>query len=291
MDKAYLRSRFPMLMLVFAFGGVFGFIYEAIFYRFDLGEWVKRGTTFGPWIPIYGFGALIILGLTFKFRKNPLLVFLFATIASGVLELVTGWVILKFFGVRLWDYNTEILNWGNINGFVCLRSVLFFGIDLFFDFAGYSNMAMGLGLMLGVEVPRNFRAPFLATDIMDFWDRWHISLSTWLRDFVFMRFSQFAMSRKLFSSRITTACIGFMLNMFLMGVWHGLTWDYVAYGVYHGALLAGCYWMQKKWKFYKKHKRDRWFGIASWAVTMVAVFFGFALFGGYVVTPLLGGAR
>ena len=172
-----------------------------------------------------------------------------------------------------------------------LGTALFFGIDLFFDFAGYSNMAMGLGLMLGVEVPRNFRAPFLATDIMDFWDRWHISLSTWLRDFVFMRFSQFAMSRKLFSSRITTACIGFMLNMFLMGVWHGLTWDYVAYGVYHGALLAGCYWMQKKWKFYKKHKRDRWFGIASWAVTMVAVFFGFALFGGYVVTPLLGGAR
>lgn len=135
MDKAYLRSRFPMFMLVFAFGGVFGFIYEEIFYRFDLGEWVKRGTTFGPWIPIYGFGAIIILGLTFKFRKNPLLVFLFATIASGVLELVTGWVILKFFGVRLWDYNTEILNWGNINGFVCLRSVLFFGISgLFLQF-------------------------------------------------------------------------------------------------------------------------------------------------------------
>ena len=135
MDKAYLRSRFPMLMLVFAFGGVFGFIYEEIFYRFDLGEWVKRGTTFGPWIPIYGFGAIIILGLTFKFRKDPLLVFLFATIASGVLELVTGWVILKFFGVRLWDYNTEILNWGNINGFVCLRSVLFFGISgLFLQF-------------------------------------------------------------------------------------------------------------------------------------------------------------
>ena len=129
MDKAYLRSRFPMLMLVFAFGGIFGFVYEEIFYRFDLGEWVKRGTTFGPWIPIYGFGAIIILGMTFKFRKNPLLVFLFATIASGVLELVTGWVILKFFGVRLWDYNTEIWNWGNINGFVCLRSVLFFGVS------------------------------------------------------------------------------------------------------------------------------------------------------------------
>jgi len=129
MNKDYLKARFPMLMLIFAFGGIFGFIYEEIFYRFDLGEWVKRGTTFGPWIPIYGFGGLLILGFTFKVRKNPFLVFLLATIASGVLELVTGWVLLKFFGIRLWDYNEEILNWGNIGGFVCARSVLFFGIS------------------------------------------------------------------------------------------------------------------------------------------------------------------
>jgi uncharacterized membrane protein len=129
MDIAYLRKRFPLLMLIFAFGGIFGFIYEEIFYRFDLGEWVKRGTTFGPWIPIYGFGVLIILGLTFKFRKKPLVVFLFATIASGILELVTGWVVLTVWGIRLWDYNEEILNFGNIGGFVCVRSVLFFGIS------------------------------------------------------------------------------------------------------------------------------------------------------------------
>ena len=129
MDKAYRKKRFPLLMLVFAFGGIFGFIYEEIFYRFDLGEWVKRGTTFGPWIPIYGFGGLLILAITYKVRKNPFLVFLLATVSSGVLELATGWVILTVFGIRLWDYNTEILNWGNIGGFVCARSVLFFGIS------------------------------------------------------------------------------------------------------------------------------------------------------------------
>ncbi|MDO4536699.1 MAG: D-alanyl-lipoteichoic acid biosynthesis protein DltB [Coriobacteriales bacterium] len=170
-----------------------------------------------------------------------------------------------------------------------LATVLGYGLDLFFDFAGYSNMAAGLGLALGVEVPRNFRAPFVAVDIKEFWDRWHISLSTWLRDFVFMRFSQFALSHKLFKSRLTTACVGFMLNMTLMGAWHGITPDYLVYGLYEGLLLAGCHYLQKKWKFYKKHRRDRWFKIASWAVTMVAVFFGFALFGGYVVSPLLGG--
>ena len=131
-------------------------------------------------------------------------------------------------------------------------------------------------------------AAFVATDIKEFWDRWHISLSTWLRDFVFMRFSQFAMGRKLFPNRHVTACVGFMLNMALMGVWHGITPDYIAYGLYHGILLAGCHWMQQNSTFYKRHRRDRWFKICSWAVTMVAVFFGFALFGGYVVGPLLG---
>ena len=129
MSKLPPKSRIPMLMLVFAFGGIFGFIYEEIFYRFDLGEWVKRGTTFGPWIPIYGFGGILILGLTYKVKKNPFLVFLLATIVSGILEFATGYVVLKLFGVRLWDYSTEILNWGNIGGFVCARSVLFFGIS------------------------------------------------------------------------------------------------------------------------------------------------------------------
>lgn len=129
MNNEFLKSRLPMLMLVFTFGGVFGFIYEEIFYRFDLGEWVKRGTTFGPWIPIYGFGALLILAVTNKVRKNPFLVFLLASVASGVLEFATGWVLLNIWGIRLWNYNDEILNWGNIDGFVCARSVLFFGIS------------------------------------------------------------------------------------------------------------------------------------------------------------------
>ena len=169
-----------------------------------------------------------------------------------------------------------------------LATVFFYGLDLFFDFAGYSDMAMGLGLTMGVEVPRNFHMPFVATDIKQFWDRWHMSLSTWLRDFVFMRFSQFAIAHKLFSSRHITACVGFMINMLLMGVWHGITPDYIVYGLYHGILLAGCHYFQQTSKFYKKHRREGWFLAVSWVLTMLAVFFGFALFGGYVVSPLLG---
>ena len=169
-----------------------------------------------------------------------------------------------------------------------LATAFFYGLDLFFDFAGYSDMAMGVGLALGVEVPRNFHMPFVATDIKEFWDRWHMSLSTWLRDFVFMRFSRFAMERKLFPSRHITACVGFGINMTLMGLWHGITPDYFVYGLYHGALLAGYHYYQQTSKFYKKHRRERWYQVVSWVITMLAVFFGFALFGGYVVSPLLG---
>lgn len=160
---------------------------------------------------------------------------------------------------------------------------LAYTLYLFFDFAGYSHMAVGLGFALGIEVPRNFKAPFLAVDIKDFWNRWHISLSIWLRDFVFMRFTAAAFERKWFSSPITAACLGYILNMTLMGIWHGLTVDYLVYGIYHGLLLAGCELLQRKWGFYKKHKRDRWFRICTWAITMVAVIFGLALFSGQVL--------
>ena len=163
-----------------------------------------------------------------------------------------------------------------------------YGLYLFFDFAGYSLMAMGLGSVFGMKVPRNFNLPFISVDIKDFWNRWHISLSWWLRDFVFMRLSRGLLKRKVFSSRTTTACAAYVANMALMGAWHGLTLDYVLYGVYHGLLLAACELMQKKWKPYRRVKDARWFKVTSWALTMVAVFFGFSLFSGQVTGLVRG---
>ena len=156
-----------------------------------------------------------------------------------------------------------------------------YGLYLFFDFAGYSLMAMGASYCFGIRTPRNFRAPFLATDIKDFWNRWHITLSFWLRDFVFMRFSRFALKNKLFKKRLRVAQCGFMANMLLMGAWHGLTADYLLYGLFHGVLLAATEAFQKT-KFYKAHKKQLAFKAASWFITMQAVFFGFAFFSGQI---------
>ena len=210
----------------------------------------------------------------------------------GLLYRGAGWFILgavyKFVGASLAEWAMwflpSVIGTATLGAAIGANIVYALGytLYLFFDFAGYSHMAVGLGFSLGIEVPANFKAPFLATDIKDFWNRWHITLSHWLRDFVFMRFSAAAFAHKWFESPVTTACVGFFINFTLMGVWHGITFDYLVYGMYHGFLLASCEFVQRKWGFYKKHKRDRWFRFCTWAVTMVAVIFGLALFSGQV---------
>lgn len=122
------KKKLTTIFLIFVLCGIFGFIYEMIFYRIDLGYFVKRGSTFGPWIPIYGVGAVLIYLIAGKFKKKPILVFLISLVVSGLLELISGFILLKVFHLRLWNYYEEILNFGNIGGFVCLRSILTFGL-------------------------------------------------------------------------------------------------------------------------------------------------------------------
>ncbi|NTU88669.1 MAG: D-alanyl-lipoteichoic acid biosynthesis protein DltB [Actinobacteria bacterium] len=159
-------------------------------------------------------------------------------------------------------------------------SAFAYGFYLFFDFAGYSLMAIGASYCFGIETPRNFNAPFISTDIKEFWNRWHMTLSYWLRDFVFTRVVMIATKKKWFKSRLTTACCGYIINMTVMGFWHGITFDFILYGIYHGILLSATDIYQKKSKFYKKHKNEKVYLICSWFITLNLVMLGFALFSG-----------
>ncbi len=215
-------------------------------------------------------------------------------LATGVLWFLKGvlytFLLAALFQWLLWFVPSLIGTSGPLaQAASAITEAFFYGLYLFFDFAGYSFMAMGLGSCLGIRVPTNFRAPFRSIDIKDFWNRWHITLSFWLRDYIFMRMSKAFIKRKVFESRTTTACVGFISEMALMGAWHGFNASCIAYGLYHGILLALCEVYQKKSKFYKKHKKKRWYKIGSWAITMVAVFFGFALFSGQVYEGFFGG--
>lgn len=119
-----------ILSLLIVITGMFGFLYEFIFYYFNGGmtTFYWRGGNFLPWINIYATGSVLIYLLTYKDRKKPLKVFLVSVITTGILEYFSGLGMDKIAGKRCWDYSQEILGALNINGYVCLRSVLVFGV-------------------------------------------------------------------------------------------------------------------------------------------------------------------
>jgi membrane protein involved in D-alanine export len=110
---------------------------------------------------------------------------------------------------------------------------------LYLDFAGYSAFAVGISYLLGIHTPENFNRPFLAANIKDFWNRWHISLSTWLRDHVYMRFMLAAAKGRWFTGKYTASYLGLFLTFGLMGLWHGIEPYYLLYGLYHATLQVG----------------------------------------------------
>lgn len=202
-------------------------------------------------------------------------------LGDGLQKILTG-VIYKFIlavlvhkGVTFFQDPQTVLEYAGYS--YC------YGVYMFFDFAGYSAMAIGSGYILGIRVPENFNKPFISVDMKDFWNRWHMTLSFWFRDFLFSRFMMLAIKRRWFRSRLTGASIGFIINMLVMGAWHGLAINYILYGLYHGLLLALTEIYQKKSSFYKKHKKDRWYKILSWFVTLNMVMFGFLLFSGAII--------
>lgn len=109
--------------------------------------------------------------------------------------------------------------------------VLAFAVQIFFDFSGYSDMAIGLGRMLGFELPENFARPYRSSSITEFWRRWHISLSSWLRDYLYIPLGGNRLGRN-------RTYVNLMTVMLLGGLWHGPTWNFVAWGAWHGLLLA-----------------------------------------------------
>jgi alginate O-acetyltransferase complex protein AlgI len=120
---------------------------------------------------------------------------------------------------------------GSVYFFDAWLGLLAFSAQIFFDFAGYSTCAIGVALCLGFILPDNFRSPYAAVGFSDFWNRWHITLSSWLRDYLYIPLGG--------NRRGTTrTLINLMLTMFLGGLWHGASWTFVAWGLLHGGYLV-----------------------------------------------------
>lgn len=158
-----------------------------------------------------------------------------------------------------------------------------YSLYLFFDFAGYSLFAVGTSYLMGYQTPINFNKPFLSWNIKEFWNRWHMTLSFWFRDYVYMRLMFFLMKKKWFKSKIVTSNIGYYALFLLMGIWHGLTWYYIVYGLYHATLIC----LTDVWlRFKEKHKKQlpsNWFTHAfAVFMTFQAVCFSLLIFSGFL---------
>jgi len=161
-----------------------------------------------------------------------------------------------------------------LESFSIILGAVAFGIQIYCDFSGYSDIAIGAAAILGFKIPLNFNKPFFATSPSDFWSRWHISLSTWVRDYLY-----YPLVLKNRKSGVVIF-ISLLISMFLMGLWHGASWNFVIWGCLHGIFLASYTILRKKFpnassNIFFKTKFGK---ITSIFITQYIVFFTFIVF-------------
>lgn len=147
---------------------------------------------------------------------------------------------------------------------VAWLGIVCYTLQLYFDFSGYSDMAIGLGRMVGIRIPENFDYPYIARSLSDFWRRWHISLSTWLRDYLFIPLSYSLMTEKVRQKialgsykKNYRSAFSIFIVFTLCGLWHGAGYNFIAWGMFHGIILGiESLWLGKiikKWHVAVQH--------------------------------------
>ena len=152
---------------------------------------------------------------------------------------------------------------GSLNAAYAWAGAVCFLLQIYFDFAGYSQMAIGLGRMFGFTIPQNFNYPYIAYSMTDFWRRWHITLSRWFRDYVYIPLGG---NRR---SALRTG-VNKIIVFLLTGLWHGANWTFVVWGAYNGAFLLG--------ENYLKRTKFKLPKIVTWLYTIIVVTVGFVIF-------------
>jgi len=150
----------------------------------------------------------------------------------------------------------------------CVLAVVAYAFQIYYDFSGYTDMAIGVAALFGYTLTINFNLPYIATSIADFWRRWHISLSTWLRDYLYIPLGGSKMKTSIGVAR------NLLITMILGGLWHGAAWNFVVWGAYQGVLLT----IERF--FIKPNKKENfWFSlIIRWPATMLFVLGGWLIF-------------
>ena len=165
-------------------------------------------------------------------QKIRQIIFQNSNLKFGITLIVIGFFKKMFFADNIAPVANEIFsNPYGLESFTIILGAIAFGLQIYGDFSGYTDIAIGAALILGFKLPINFNKPYFATSPSDFWRRWHISLSSWLRDYLYIPLGG---NKK--GAKFTYANL--MIVMFLGGLWHGASWNFIIWGVLHGSYLA-----------------------------------------------------
>ncbi len=254
--------------------GISFFTFQQISYLVDLRRGEGPVYAFADYALYVGFFPQLIAGpivrhneIIFQYAASPLRPGLSERLSRGLTLLAIGLLKkvvvadnLALIANPLYAAASEGRALGLAEGWAAASA---FGLQIYFDFSGYSDMAIGLGLMFGLSLPLNFNAPYLATSIRDFWRRWHMTLSRFLRDYLYIPLggSRLGAARQFAALTVT---------MLLGGLWHGAGWTFVIWGGLHGLALA----LNHAWG----RLGVRLPGPAGWALTMLFVFVSWVLF-------------
>jgi len=275
LDQIGLRWSAPNLDLLLPVGISF-YTFQAIGYTID----VYRGTiktekNFGIYALFVSFFPQLVAGpieraknLLPQFRQKH--VFNYTNAVSGLKQMLWGLFMKVVIADRVSIYVNSVYN--NVdfhNGSTLILATFFFSIQIYCDFAGYSNIAIGAARVMGFNLMENFNRPYFAKSISQFWYRWHISLSTWFKDYVYI---------PLGGNRVTPP--RHLLNLFITflvsGIWHGGNWTFVIWGTLHGFYLI-IEVLLKNWR--KSEAGDfKQFGVIQLIFTFVLVLFSWIFF-------------
>ena len=278
LEKCGLPIQMPKLGLLLPVGISF-YIFQALGYSID----VYRGTTsveknFFSYALFVSFFPQLVAGpierstnLLQQFKKEHS--FSYENVMSGLRLMLWGYFLKLVLADRCALYVDPIFN--NVayhNGGSFLLASLFFTFQIYGDFAGYSLTAIGAAKIMGFNLMENFRHPYFATTVTDFWHRWHISLSTWFKDYIYI---------PLGGNRVSTPrrYFNIMTTFIISGIWHGANWTFIIWGTIHGALQC-----LEKWLGWNKAKWNVLEKIFHWILTFCIVCLAWIFFRANTIT-------
>ena len=256
--------------------GISFYTFQSMSYTID----VYRGDTharknFTPFIATLSFFPQLVAGPILRARQILPQIENFPTptindVKYGFVLITIGLVKKTIADILAFPAQTLFNNPDPISWIETVTGVLAFAGQIYGDFSGYSDIAIGIALIIGIKIPLNFNTPYFSISPVDFWKRWHISLSGWLRDYLYI---------SLGGNRGGKQIRNVFITMLLGGLWHGAAWTFVAWGAYHGVIISLTHMIRESrvGKFFS-NKQGKLLTVCMWLFTFYLVCIGWVFF-------------